>query len=312
MAVRDIVQLKLQKRVLEEKLSQTNKACDKLSAILSKKTLSKSAFDLQFDRVTTTVNGLPVAEFRMPLRTSKALPEIRGKNDADSLDPSPITNGNIIRIRHHHLKRTHCKKVVNDVIKAKKDEAIRLEERNRPRKYPNVKIPESMLPNRYIRGELPCTIEHGISGHYLSWACPLENLDYDYYLPIFYDGLQCKEHPISFLARQGIEDLLFAARGHPERVIPCIKHLVRPLRNALGKFDVNIILAAAKAIQQLVSCSDGIGVALMPYSKQFLAPMMAFMDQNKNIGDRIDYGQRKNDDVGEEVRVHVRLAVRFP
>ena len=45
-----------------------------------------------------------------------------------------------------------------------------------------------MLPNRYLRGELPCTIEHGGKGHYLSWACPLENLDYEYYLPIFFDG----------------------------------------------------------------------------------------------------------------------------
>lgn len=47
---------------------------------------------------------------------------------------------------------------------------------------------------------------------------------------------------------------------------------------------------------------DGIGQALLPHSKQFLAPMAAFMDSNRNIGDSIDYGQRKNDDIGEQVR----------
>jgi hypothetical protein len=165
-----------------------------------------------------------------------------------------------------------------------------------------VKVPESMLPNRYQRGELPCTIEHGLSGHYLSWAAPLDNLDYEYYLPIFFDGLQCKENPARFIARQGIDDLLYAAKGYPDRIIPCIKNLVRPIRNALSKFDVDILLGVLKAIQLLVMCTDGVGPALLPYSKQFLAPIASFMDMNKNLGDGIDYGQRKDDDVGENVR----------
>ena len=39
----------------------------------------------------------------------------------------------------------------------------------------------------------------------------------------------------------------------------------------------------------------------MPHAKQFLAPMNAFLDQTNNTGDVIDYGQRKNNDVGAEV-----------
>ena len=170
------------------------------------------------------------------------------------------------------------------------------------RVLPKLNVPESMLPRRYERGELPCTIEHGLSGHFLSWAAPLDNLDYEYYLPIFFDGLQCKENPARFLARQGIDDLLYAAKGYPDRIIPCIKNLVRPIRNALSKFDTDLLLGVLKALQLLVTCNDGIGVALLPYSKQFLAPIASFMDMNKNLGDGIDYAQRKDDDVGENVR----------
>ena len=93
----------------------------------------------------------------------------------------------------------------------------------------------------------------------MSWVCPLENLDYEYYLPIFFDGLQCTERTLVFLASQvpssarlfsdsfkGIEDMLYAAQGHPERIIPCIKNLVRPIRNALSKLHVPTMLIVLK------------------------------------------------------------------
>ena len=51
-----------------------------------------------------------------------------------------------------------------------------------------------------------------------------------------------------------------------------------------------------------MQCADGIGREMTQYYKQFLQPMNAFLDHNRNIGDSIDYGQRNNDDIGEEVR----------
>ena len=36
----------------------------------------------------------------------------------------------------------------------------------------------------------------------------------------------------------------------------------------------------------------------MPFSKQFLAPIATFMDLNRNSGDRMDYGQRHDKDIG--------------
>jgi hypothetical protein len=75
-------------------------------------------------------------------------------------------------------------------------------------------------------------------------------------------GLQCTEEHIIFLAKQvqdcfdsifslslslclsmqGIEDMLYACNGNAERVLPSLPKLVRPLRNALSKFSVPILL----------------------------------------------------------------------
>jgi hypothetical protein len=56
-----------------------------------------------------------------------------------------------------------------------------------------------------------------------------------------------------------------------------------------------------KAIEQLITSNEGVGEALMPFGKQFLSPISFFMDEKKNIGDAMDYSQRKNNDIGEEV-----------
>eukprot|EP00596_Hydrurales_sp_CCMP1899_P001384 CAMPEP_0119053076 /NCGR_PEP_ID=MMETSP1177-20130426/74182_1 /TAXON_ID=2985 /ORGANISM="Ochromonas sp, Strain CCMP1899" /LENGTH=105 /DNA_ID=CAMNT_0007032895 /DNA_START=761 /DNA_END=1079 /DNA_ORIENTATION=- len=65
--------------------------------------------------------------------------------------------------------------------------------------------------------------------------------------------------------------------------------------------DSFITLGALKAFQQLLECNPGIGEACLPYAKQFLTPIKPLFGNTKNIGDKIDYGQRKNDDVGGQV-----------
>ncbi len=297
--VRDIVQLKLQKRLIQEKINAAEHKMDRLGGILMKKSVSSNAYSIAPEELAVTSTGLTVSEFRVPKRSVKAVPIINHHNPYE-LDPIPITNQKILLIRQRHCVNTTGKTEVRNKLKVK-EEKLQEKLRNQKR-LPSISVPPSMLPNRYIRGELPCTIEHGTSGKYLSWACPLENLDYEYYLPLFFDGLQCKDAIISFIARQGIEDMLYASKGHPERVKAVIHLLVRPMRNALSKFDCEVLLATLKALQQLITCNEGVGEALMPFGKQFLAPISYFLNKNKNIGDSIDYGQRKSDDIGEEVR----------
>ena len=68
--------------------------------------------------------------------------------------------------------------------------------------YRKKEVPTTLFPVRYKRGELPCAIEHRSSANGLSWVCPLHNLDYEHYLPIFFDGVRCTEDPYKFMARQ--------------------------------------------------------------------------------------------------------------
>lgn len=224
-------------------------------------------------------------------------------------EPRVIRKGSDVeRIRHQQLVKTFDRKKKVERCRELQDGMKRMEHERTLRKKTSldksVKVEKpvyaSMFPNRYIRGELPCTIEHGGSGHYLSWACPLQNLDYAYYLPVFFDGLQVDKPPSDFLARQGVEDLLLGARGHPERIIPCLKACARYLRNALSTCSPTVVLGTFKAIQQLVQVGPGVGEALMPYGKLFLGPIATFLAMTRDIGDQIDYGQRRNDDIGEE------------
>lgn len=304
---RDIVRLKLQKRLIEERLNATDHKIDRLGEILKKKSTVKGPAPSP-DTLQMTSYGVTVADVRMPKNKIKATP-IDKIYDPYATEASPVTNDNILRIRQQHCIRTEGVTLVRNKIREKEERERRMQKKEP--KYPKIPIPESMLPNRYQRGELPCTIEHGANGKYLSWACPLDHLDYEYYLPLFFDGLQVKDPIPSFLARQGIEDMLFASKGHPERIKPVVPLLARPLRNALSKYDTDILLGVLKALQQLVTCNEGVGEVLMKYAKQFLSPISLFMHMNKNIGDAIDYGQRLNNDVGEEIRKVLELMEEF-
>ena len=310
--------LENEKKLTYNSIINTSIKMIKLKKILEDKRLKAiktGTIKQPFEETQITKHGLTVADYRTPkYEYNKITRSFSPPKTHEDIPPCPVKDENIIRIRHQNVKNIIGKKIISEKIKCKEDKLKSIEERKlkNEKKYPKISIPESMLPNRYIRGELPCTIEHGTGGHYLSWACPLDNLDYEYYLPIFFDGLQVSgDGPAQFIAKQAIEDMLLASKGHPERVIPCIKNLVRPLRNALAKFDVPILLSVLKSVQQLVLSNKEIGETLLPYAKQFLAPMAAFMDDNKNIGDSIDYAQRRNNDVGEEIRKTLELMEEF-
>lgn len=51
-----------------------------------------------------------------------------------------------------------------------------------------------------------------------------------------------------------------------------------------------------------MTCSDTIGEALVPYYRQILPVMNLFKQQNKNIGDRIEYSQRKQLVLGDLIQ----------
>lgn len=68
---------------------------------------------------------------------------------------------------------------------------------------------------------------------------------------------------------------------------------------ALNTRDCDVIATTLHILQHLVTCSDTIGEALVPYYRQILPIMNLFKTKNLNQGDQIDYSQRKGQNLGD-------------
>jgi len=113
------------------------------------------------------------------------------------------------------------------------------------------------------------------------------------------EGIREKQDPYRFLAVQGVFDLL--AQGQA-KVLPVIPQLIIPIKTALNARDKEVIATTLHILQALVSCSDTIGEALVPYYRQILPIMNLFKTNNLNVGDNIDYSQRKQKNLGDLIQ----------
>eukprot|EP00698_Gefionella_okellyi_P003104 TRINITY_DN12901_c0_g1_i1.p1 TRINITY_DN12901_c0_g1~~TRINITY_DN12901_c0_g1_i1.p1 ORF type:complete len:213 (-),score=31.21 TRINITY_DN12901_c0_g1_i1:54-692(-) len=156
----------------------------------------------------------------------------------------------------------------------------------------------------YERGDLPIAVEHRGSQNKIQWKVEIEKLDYHHYLPIFFDGLREKREPFKFLAREGVSNML--EHGGP-KILPCIPQLIIPVKKALNTRDPEIICTVLMVLQQLVLAGDMIGEALVPYYRQILPVLNLFKNRNINLGDTIDYGQRKKNNVGDLIHETLEL-----
>merc|ERR1719502_1545183 len=148
----------------------------------------------------------------------------------------------------------------------------------------------------YDRGDMPMQIFHGAVGGKIAWKVDIEKLDYHHYLPILFDGLREKEDPYRFLSVQGAYDML--ERGG-QKILPVVPQLIIPLKAALNTRDEEIIATALKVLQALVLSGEMIGEALVPYYRQILPIFNIFKNKNLNLGDKIDYSQRKRHNLGD-------------
>lgn len=117
------------------------------------------------------------------------------------------------------------------------------------------------------------------------------------YLPVFIDGLREKMDPYRFLAILGSCDLI--EQGQPDKIYDCLAQLIIPLKTALNTRDKDIIGVALKVLQKLAMKSPKIGENLVPYYRQLLPMLNLFKTSNKNLGDVMEYGQRKDLNVGD-------------
>jgi hypothetical protein len=153
-----IVQLKLQKRLLEEKLQNTDARINRLGDILVRKTV-KNPHLLQPEENALTDVGRTVSEFRRPPSLVKAIPK-EHRPDAYHTMPVPVTNERILAIRQTYQLHTTARSEVQRRIQEKKERELRSVKKEK--QHPKITVPESMLPNRYLRGELPCTIGNSL------------------------------------------------------------------------------------------------------------------------------------------------------
>lgn len=161
------------------------------------------------------------------------------------------------------------------------------------------KIKVSDFRLHYDRGDLPILVEH-ISGCKIKWKSQdFEKFDYQLYLPIFVDGIREVTDPYRFLSIQGTFDLLDKVKENVVKVIP---QLILPLKAALNTRDPEIIAIALKVIQKLVLSSDLAGEALVPYYRQLLPIFNLYKHHNNDLGDGIEYGQRKKKALGDLIQ----------
>lgn len=185
---------------------------------------------------------------------------------------------------------------------------------NKPKPAPEVKAPKAgavarrmIAPSEfrrfYDRGDLPIAIEHGPQNK-IYWKIDVTQLDYHHYLPIFFEGIREKQDPYRFLSVQGVFDMLEKGGA---KVLPVIPQLIIPIKTALNTRDPEIIAITLKILQALVTCSDTIGEALVPYYRQILPVMNLFKTNNSNLGDKIDYSQRKGANLGDLIQTTLEL-----
>merc|ERR1711972_399102 len=148
----------------------------------------------------------------------------------------------------------------------------------------------------YDRGDLPIQIYHGAVGGKIAWKVDIEKLDYHHYLPIFFDGLREKEDPYRFLAVEGTQNMLDKGGA---KILPVVPQLIIPIKTALNTRDPQLMTTMMKVLQRLVLSGEMIGEALVPYYRQILPIFNIYKSKNENIGDMIEYGQRKRLNIGD-------------
>jgi len=165
-------------------------------------------------------------------------------------------------------------------------------------------IVESEFRRYYDRGDLPIRVEHQGSMTKLGWKISPEQLDYHHYLPIFFDGLREKIDPYRFLAISGTYEML--ERGG-SKVLPVIPQLIIPIKTALNTRDPDVMQVTMKVLQKLVLSGEMVGEAMVPYYRQILPMFNLFKTKNANLGDKIDYSQRKKVNLGELIQETLEL-----
>ena len=101
-----------------------------------------------------------------------------------------------------------------------------------------------------------------------------------------------------------MEDMLKAGKN---KILPVIPQLIIPIKTALNTRDHGVMCITLQLLHKLVDSADLVGEALVPYYRQILPILNLFKNKNWNLGDKIDYTQRKKQCLGELILETLQL-----
>ncbi|EAT43689.1 AAEL004872-PA [Aedes aegypti] len=162
----------------------------------------------------------------------------------------------------------------------------------------------SLFRKFFLRGDIPISRYYGpgASQRFIKWHVPPEQLDFQRYLPLFFDGRLKR-----FLTTMMMIPHLTSPNNFLSlfQLLCCLPMLILPAKRALNTKDPDVIIATLRALQQLVQAGPWIGSALVPYYRQLLPIPNLFRACNVNIGDQIDFqgGNRVGDVIDETLRM---------
>jgi hypothetical protein len=87
-----------------------------------------------------------------------------------------------------------------------------------------------------------------------------------------------------------------------------LPQLIIPIKLAMNTKRTEVVVKTLKKLQLLVKSSDAVAEALVPYYRQILPVMNLLRHRNskysatnslENLGDKIDYSQKNQDNVGD-------------
>ena len=167
---------------------------------------------------------------------------------------------------------------------------------------------QRFLNKYYDRRDIPCKIIFSGNNKKVEWKADIELMDFNCYLPIFFHGLREQEEPYKFLVDKGLDDLLTYGK---DKILPVLPQLIIPIKQALSTKNHEVVCLTLKKLKKLVLAGEMIGESLVPYYRQILPIFNLLRHRNKNTGDKIDYAQRKDDNMGDLIQETLEVFEKY-
>mmetsp|Transcript_25288 Transcript_25288/g.28045 ORF Transcript_25288/g.28045 Transcript_25288/m.28045 type:complete len:241 (+) Transcript_25288:27-749(+) len=160
----------------------------------------------------------------------------------------------------------------------------------------------------YDRRDLPLKVIYKGNNKKIEWKADIELIDFNCYLPIFFHGLKEQEEPYKYLVDKGLDDLLTFGK---DKILPVLPQLIIPIKSALSTKNHEVVCLTLIKLKKLVLAGEMIGESLVPYYRQILPVFNLLRHRNKNTGDKIDYGQKNGDNLGELIQETLEIFEKY-